>query len=216
MLYDLAKRAIDILASIILIFLFLPIWILIPILIKLESEGPIFYFPDRVGKNRRIFKMIKFRTMKMLKVDGRIVHAVEYWKHHPKLYEKYKKNGWKLTLDEDPRITKIGKILRQTSIDEFPQVFNILKGEMSLVGPRAYVEPEIIDAIKRHGRKIKKLIETSLTTKPGLTGPWQVSGRNDIPWDKRVEIDALYAKKRSLRYDLIIIAKTPLAMLSKW
>jgi lipopolysaccharide/colanic/teichoic acid biosynthesis glycosyltransferase len=216
MLYDFAKRAIDLLASLILIFLFLPVWIIIPILIKLESDGPIFYFPDRVGKNHHLFKMIKFRTMKMLKVDGRVVHAVEFWKHNPALYEKYKKNGWKLTLDEDPRITKIGKILRQTSIDEFPQVFNILKGEMSLVGPRAYVEPEIEDAVKRHGPQIKTLIQSSLTTKPGLTGPWQVSGRNDIPWDKRVEIDALYAKKRSMLYDLIIIAKTPLAMLSKW
>jgi len=216
MFYNLSKRLIDIISSLILIILFLPIWIIIPILIKLESEGPIFYYPDRVGKGHRIFKMIKFRTMKMLKINGKVVHAVEYWKHHRELYEKYKRNGWKLTLDEDPRISRIGRVLRQTSIDEFPQVFNILKGEMSLVGPRAYVEPEIEDAIKRHGQKIKKLIETSLRTKPGLTGPWQVSGRNDIPWDKRVAIDAAYAKRCSLLYDLVIIVKTPLAMLSKW
>lgn len=216
MFYDFAKRTIDIVASVVLAVIFLPIWIIIPILIKLESEGPVFYLPERVGKGGKPFKMIKFRTMKMLTIDGRQVHAVEYWKHHKDLYEKYKQNGWKLKLDEDPRITKVGKILRQTSIDEFPQVFNILKGDMSLVGPRAYVQPEIEDAKLRHGKAIENLIDASLTAKPGLTGPWQVSGRNDVPWDKRVALDANYAKERSLLYDINIILRTPLAMLSKW
>lgn len=154
--------------------------------------------------------------MKMFEISGREVHAVEFWKYNKDLFEKYKKAGWKLTLDEDPRITRLGKILRQTSIDEFPQVFNILTGDMSLVGPRAYVKPEIDDAIKRYGSKIVPQIKDSLTAKPGLTGPWQVSGRNDIPWDKRVEMDAEYAKRKSLLADFAIMVKTPLAMISKW
>lgn len=216
MIYDLTKRLMDIVAAIILSILFLPIWIIIPILLKLDSTGPIFYNPERVGKNGKVFGMYKFRSMKMFEVDGKPVHAVEFWKHNPELYEKYKKGGWKLELDEDPRITKLGKILRQTSIDEMPQVLNVLSGEMSLVGPRAYVEPELEDAQKRYGHNITKLINESLSVKPGMTGPWQVSGRNEIPWNQRVAIDADYAKRRSLLYDIYIILKTPFAMISKW
>lgn len=216
MLYDAVKRLLDILAATILIFLFLPIWVIVPLLIMLESKGPIFYMPTRVGKDGIPFKMFKFRSMKMFEIDGKVVHAVEFWKHNKELYEKYKKGGWKLTLEEDPRVTKLGKILRQTSIDEFPQVFNILLGSMSLVGPRAYVQEEIEDAKNRYGKEIVPLIKLSLTAKPGLTGPWQVSGRNSIPWDKRVALDADYAKKRSILYDLAICVRTPLAMISKW
>ena len=216
MFYEFIKRAIDIVASLVLIILFLPIWIIVPLLIKLESRGTVFYTPDRVGRFGKNFKMFKFRSMKMFEVGGKEVHAVEFWKYNKELFEKYKKAGWKLTLEEDPRITKLGKILRQTSIDEIPQVFNILKGDMSLVGPRAYVKPEIDDAVKRYGKELMPVIDQSLQAKPGLTGPWQVSGRNDIPWVKRVEMDADYAKRRSLLYDFYIILKTPLAMISKW
>ena len=145
-----------------------------------------------------------------------IVDADEYWRKNPKLHEKFKKLGWKLTLDEDPRITKLGRVLRQTSIDEFPQVFNILLGDMSLVGPRPYRFSEIEDAEKRYGKHIKKSIDLSLTVKPGLTGFWQVSGRNDIPWDKRAEMEADYAGRRNILDDFVIIIKTPLAMISKW
>lgn len=216
MFYDFTKRIIDIIGASILTVLFLPIWIIIPILIKLDSKGPTLYKPDRVGKNGKLFKMLKFRSMKMFEIKGKEVHAVEFWKANPELYEKYKRNGWKLELDEDPRITKLGKILRQTSIDEMPQVFNVLTGEMSLVGPRAYVEPELEDAKKRYGNNVEKLIENSLSAKPGLSGPWQVSGRNEIPWNQRVAIDADYAKRRSIIYDIYIMLKTPFAMISKW
>jgi len=216
MLYDFTKRIIDIFGALILSVLFLPIWIIIPILIKLDSKGPILYRPDRVGKKGKIFKMLKFRSMKMFEINGQAVHAVEFWKANPSLYEKYKRNGWKLELNEDPRITKLGKILRQTSIDEMPQVFNVISGEMSLVGPRAYVEPELDDAKKRYGENVESLIKQSLSTKPGLTGPWQVSGRNEIPWNQRVAIDADYAKRRSIIYDIYILFKTPFAMISKW
>ena len=216
MFYEIVKRTIDILAALILIILFLPIWLIVPILIKLESRGTVFYSPERVGRYGLPFKMLKFRSMKMFEIDGQEVHAVEFWKYNRELFEKYKTAGWKLTLEEDPRITRLGKILRQTSIDEFPQVFNILKGDMSLVGPRAYVKPEIDDAVKRYGQKIIPLIEESMRAKPGLTGPWQVSGRNVIPWDQRVALDADYARRRSLVYDFYIALKTPLAMISKW
>lgn len=216
MLYVVVKRLVDIIASLVLIILFLPIWIIVPVLIKLESRGPILYLPERIGLNGSKFLMYKFRSMKMFEINGKQVHAVEFWKANKDLYEKYKKSGWKLTLEEDPRITKLGKILRQTSIDEFPQVFNILLGDMSLVGPRAYVQPEIDDAIQRFGPRITKLLKISLSVKPGLTGPWQVSGRNKIPWNKRIEIDSDYAQRRSLLYDLQIIVKTPFAMISKW
>lgn len=216
MFYEFTKRAIDILAALVLIILFLPIWIIVPILIKLESKGTILYTPDRVGRFGKNFKMFKFRSMKMFEVDGREVHAVEFWKYNKELFEKYKKAGWKLTLEEDPRITRFGKILRQTSIDEMPQVFNILNGDMSLVGPRAYVKPEIDDAVNRYGKNLIPVIEQSLKAKPGLTGPWQVSGRNAIPWKDRVEMDADYAKRRSILYDFYIMFKTPLAMISKW
>ncbi len=216
MLYNFIKRAIDIVAGIILSVLFLPIWIIIPILIKLDSKGPIFYRPDRVGLNGKLFKMFKFRSMKMFEIDGKVVHAVDFWKNNPELFEKYKKAGWKLELDEDPRITKLGRFLRQTSVDEMPQVLNILTGDMSLVGPRAYVEPELEDAKGRYGKNIQPLIKDSLSAKPGLTGPWQVSGRNDIPWNQRVALDADYARRKSLLYDLYIVLKTPFAMISKW
>jgi exopolysaccharide production protein ExoY len=216
MLYDLIKRIIDIAGATVLSILFLPIWIIIPILLKLDSKGPILYSPERVGKNGKVFKMLKFRSMKMFEIKGKEVHAVEFWKANPALYEKYKRNGWKLELNEDPRITKLGKILRQTSIDEMPQVFNVLSGVMSLVGPRAYVEPELEDAKKRYGANIENLITESLSAKPGITGPWQVSGRNEIPWNQRVAIDADYAKRRSLIYDIYILFKTPFAMISKW
>jgi len=211
------KRFLDIIAALILIILFLPVWIIIPILMKLEHyQYPLLYKPIRIGKNGKSFNLFKFRSMIMLEEKGKLVHAIGIWKKNKELFEKYKKSGWKLEIGNDPRITKLGKILRQTSIDEMPQVFNILKGEMSLVGPRAYVQPEIDDAIKRHGKKIKPYIKKSLTVKPGLSGPWQVSGRNKIPWKDRVKMDAEYAKKLTFAKDIIIVLKTPLAMLSKW
>ena len=202
------KRIIDLASSLILAVLFLPIWILIPVLIKLDSDGPIFFLQRRVGKNGKQFNIIKFRTM--------IIDADDFWNTNPELHEKFKKGSWKLTLDEDPRITPIGKALRQTSIDEFPQVFNILMGDMSLVGPRPIRPEEVKDAIKRYGTGIKSDLKMSFTVKPGLTGPWQVAGRNDIPWDRRITIDAKYAKDRSIWRDIKIILKTPFAMLSKW
>ena len=151
--------------------------------------------------------LFKFRTMKL--------GADKFW-FNSKLSNNARRSGWKLEIADDPRITRLGKFLRQTSIDEMPQVFNILKGDMSLVGPRPIRDIEVKDALNRYGKNIQLFINDSLTVKPGLTGTWQVSGRNDISWKKRVKMDAVYAQRQSILEDLAIILKTPFAMISKW
>lgn len=209
MFYDLAKRFIDISASLILGIVFFPIWIIIPILQKLDyPEGPVFFSQERLGQRGKTFMLLKFRSMKQ--------GADNFWFNQDAQSEKARKEGWKMTLKEDPRITKLGKILRQTSIDEFPQLLNILRGDMSIVGPRPIRPVEMEDAVRRYGPKIKKVIQESLSVKPGLSGPWQVSGRNEIPWNQRVYMDADYAHRKSILYDIYIILKTPFAMISKW
>lgn len=208
MLYDFLKRIMDILGAIVLAILFLPIWIIIPILIKLDSDGPVFILQERIGRFGKKFIIYKFRSM----YDD----ADKFWFTASAQRDKAKKAGFKLSVSEDPRITRVGKILRQTSIDEMPQVLNILKGEMSLVGPRPIREFERKEAVEHYGKNIDQIINESLEAKPGVTGPWQVSGRNDIPWNQRVAIDADYAKRRSIFYDIYVILKTPFAMISKW
>jgi len=204
--YFFTKRVIDITSSVILILLFMPIWIIVPILIKLDSPGPIIFRHKRMGKGGKEFYMYKFRSM----IDG----AHEYLhQKNPQLLAQFKASDWKL--EHDPRITKLGKVLRSLTIDEFPQLFNVLKGEMSLIGPRAYMKQEIAEQTQKYP-KTKSYIQQVLTIKPGVTGPWQVSGRNEIPFSRRAELDAIYAKKRSILGDILIILRTPRAMLSKW
>lgn len=212
-MYDFLKRILDVVFSSLVLLFLLPLFLVVAIAIKLDNDGPIFYIPVRVGKDRKPFQMYKFRSMKMFKEKGKPVHADSYWKKHPDLYEEYKKNCWKL--NDDPRITKVGKLLRKASIDEMPQFFNVLRGEMSVVGPRAYVEDELKSESERY-REVDQYINRLLKVKPGITGPWQVSGRNDIPWNVRAEMDADYAERRSILYDIRIILKTPLAMINRW
>ena len=137
------------------------------------------------------------------------------WKNpkYSSLRQEFSRRDWKLP--NDPRVTRMGRILRRLSIDEFPQVFNVLQGEMSIVGPRAYRPQELVDQQKKYPGT-KELIKKALTVKPGITGLWQVSGRNDVPFDKRVKIDAEYASRKSLWEDIMILLKTPKAMISKW
>src|SRR3989344_4815574 len=142
MFYDFIKRTIDILGASIAIILLLPVYVCFSVLVKATSSGPVFYTPERVGKNGKIFKMLKFRSMRMYKINGKTVHAQEYLETNLKLKKEYQKNSFKLT--NDPRITAVGKILRRFSIDELPQLINILKGDMSLVGPRAYQSDELV------------------------------------------------------------------------
>jgi len=207
MKYETAKRILDIFMAIILLIVFAPVFILAPILIKLDSPGPVFAdIPKRVGKDKKLFRMYKFRTM--------IANAHQLLRTDPKfrkLYEEYKKHSYKLK--DDPRVTRVGKILRRFSLDELPQVFNVLKGEMSIVGPRAYYPDELEEQQKVYPQT-KKYVEELLKIKPGITGYWQVHGRSEINFDKRVEMDAWYARQRSILEDLKIILKTPWAMIS--
>lgn len=207
MYYDFLKRIIDITGSIVLLIIFLPISLITAIAIVMDSHGSIFAdTPKRVGRNGKLFKMYKFRSM--------IINAHNLLRIDPKfkkLYEQYKINSFKLK--EDPRVTKVGKVIRKHSIDEIPQLLNVLKGEMSLVGPRAYYFDELQHQQKNFP-KTKELVNIVLSIKPGITGIWQVTGRSEVNFDKRIEMDALYVKKRSIIYDIIILLKTPWAMIS--
>lgn len=200
MLYDFLKRLIDFIGSLLGIIFLLPLFVIIAIAIKLDSRGPIFAdIPRRVSKGGKLFRMYKFRSM--------VVGAHQMLQEDVQLLKKYKENSYKLDTEDDPRVTQVGKLIRKTSLDELPQLFNILKGEMSLVGPRAYYPFELEEQQKKypHSQEFVKII---LSAKPGLTGVWQVSGRSEINFDKRVEMDARYVKRRSISYDILILVKT--------
>jgi len=207
MFYDIAKRAIDLIMATILLIVFFPLLILIAILIKLDSSGPVFpETPERVGKNGKPFRMYKFRSM--------ITDAHDLLRTDPKfrrLYDQYKRNSYKLK--DDPRITRVGRVVRRFSLDELPQIINIFKGEMSLVGPRAYYPDELAEQQKVYS-KSRKYVKQLLEAKPGITGFWQVQGRSEINFDKRVRMDATYVGRRSILEDIIIILRTPWAMIS--
>jgi len=194
----------DIIGSICGLIILFPILLLIALAIKIDSPGPVFAdTPKRVGKDGKLFRMYKFRSM--------VQNAHKLLEENPKLLEEYKKNSYKIF--DDPRITRVGKFIRRFSIDEFPQFFNILKGEMSLVGPRAYYPFELEEQQIKYPNS-RKFVSIILSGKPGLTGTWQVSGRSNINFDARVEIDAGYVRRRSIWYDLYIILMTIPAVLS--
>lgn len=188
------KRIFDAVASIFLILSSLPLSLLIVCLIKITSRGPVFYGSWRMGKQGLIFRCWKFRTMDPdadQKLDA-------YLKNSPELrgeWEKYFK------LKKDPRVTCIGRWLRKTSLDELPQLWNVLKGDLSLVGPRPYLVDEIHTIV---GTKAYKI----LSVRPGITGLWQVSGRNNIPFSDRIRLDEEYVMKRSFYLDLFLLFKT--------
>lgn len=207
-IYDLIiKRIFDLLLAVILLIIFLPICLVLAKLIKLDSPGPVFAdTPDRVGSKGKLFKMYKFRSM--------IENAHMLLRFDPKLkslYEKYKKNSYKLK--EDPRVTILGRFLRKHSLDEIPQLINVFKGDMSIVGPRAYYPDELTNQQKKYPRT-KDLVKKVLSIRPGITGYWQVSGRSEVNFDKRIAMDADYVDKRSLWYDIKILLKTPWAMIA--
>lgn len=207
MFYDFIKRTLDIIGATIGLILLSPTFLLIVLGIKLTSEGPILAdTPMRVGKKGKLFKMYKFRSMianahKLLRTDLRF----------KQLYEEYKKSSYKLT--KDPRITSFGKFIRKYSLDELPQLVNVLNSEMSLVGSRAYYPDELSQQQKNYP-ETSKFVKIILSGKPGITGVWQVSGRSEINFDQRVKLDAAYVKRRSILYDLWIMLKTIPAVLS--
>lgn len=207
MFYDLVKRFIDIIGSVVLIVVFLPVCLLVALAIAFDSKGPILAdTPERVGRNGRLFKLYKFRSM--------IINAHEKLRTDPtlaKLFNEYKRNSYKLKVD--PRVTRVGRFIRKHSLDEIPQLLNVLRGEMSLVGPRPYYPDELVQQQRKYPHT-KELVKVVLSAKPGLTGYWQVSGRSEVNFDKRIQMDADYVRKRSLFLDLEILLKSPWAMIS--
>lgn len=203
------KRSIDIVGSLILLILFSPIMLLTSILIKISSAGPIIFKQKRLGKNSHQFWMYKFRSMYIGDNDERLK------KNYPELWNKYKESGWKLPMNEDPRITPVGKTIRSLTIDEFPQFINVLRGEMSLVGPRAYREKELQEYEAKYPHT-QKYIQDIRSVKPGITGLWQTSGRNELSFEQRARLDSSYVRHMSFRLELLILLKTPMAMISRW
>jgi exopolysaccharide biosynthesis polyprenyl glycosylphosphotransferase len=185
-----AKRVMDILLTLLVLPFALPIMAITALAIKLESEGPIFYLQERVGLNERKFKMIKFRSM----INNADQHHEEVVRPNPDYPEGYKRDA------DDWRITRVGRFIRRTSMDELPQLFNILRGDMSLVGPRPALEQEIALYQPWHRQR--------LMVRPGLTGLWQVSGRNDIPFEEKCLLDIYYIENWSLGLDLQILLQT--------
>jgi lipopolysaccharide/colanic/teichoic acid biosynthesis glycosyltransferase len=205
--YEIVKRWMDIVSAIILLILFTPVYVLAAIFIKLDSAGPVLAdVPERIGEKGRKFKMYKFRTM--------IINAHFLLRIDPRfktLFHEYKRGSYKLK--KDPRVTRVGRFLRKHSIDEIPQLLNVLKGEMSLVGPRAYYPDELENQQKKYPHT-KPMVKKVLSVRPGITGLWQVSGRSEIHFDKRIAIDAVYVNTMSFWEDLKIIIKTPFVMIS--
>ncbi|WP_456364712.1 sugar transferase [Priestia aryabhattai] len=180
----------DIFGALVGITITLPILLIISFLyLSGKNKGPIFFSQKRVGKDGEVFRIYKFRSM--------IVNAEETLKKDSKLYEKYIKNSYKLEPNEDPRITSVGRFLRKTSLDELPQLFNVLRGDMSLVGPRPVVNEEL----KEYGTRLNEF----LSVKPGLTGYWQISGRSEVGYPERAELELYYVYNQSLILDVRII-----------
>ena len=187
------KRLGDIVFSLLVLTLGSPIFILIGILVKLSSPGSVFYIQKRVGRNYKHFGCIKFRTM-YKDADELLPNIL---KKYPLMRKEFEKD---FKLRHDPRITKLGRFLRRSSLDELPQFFNVLKGEMSVVGPRPIVSDEI--------KKYSLFMDEVISVRPGLTGLWQVSGRNNLSYKKRVQLDLVYARNRNFLLDVEIIILT--------
>ncbi len=197
--YDILKRFCDLAFAIFLLPLLLPLMGLIALLIKMDSRGPAFFIQKRIGKGGILFPCYKFRTM-VKNSDFILNHILKDKDAHQEWQKDFK-------LKNDPRITRMGYFLRKSSLDELPQIFNVLKGEMSFVGPRPIVEDENF----KYGEDFAYY----QSTLPGITGLWQVSGRNDLDYPKRVWLDKKYAFKKSLFFDLKIILKTLPVVLSR-
>jgi len=189
-IYNFFKRAMDIIGSLVGIIVLSPVFLILAIIIKLDSKGPVIFAHRRLGYKGEIIRIYKFRSM--------VTNAEELIEKLPEdqkleFYRNFK-------LDKDPRITKVGNFLRKSSLDELPQFLNILKGNLTIVGPRPIVEKEIM----MYGDYGKKL----LSVKPGLTGFWQVNGRSDTTYEERVMLDMEYIDKRNLLMDIVIMFKT--------
>lgn len=191
-LYLFTKRIFDILISIVLLLFFSPLLILISIFIKAEDKGSAFIVQERIGKDGKIFKFYKFRSMVSNADD-----VLEEMLKDSKLKREYKKN---MKFKNDPRITKVGKFIRKTSIDELPQLLNVLKGDMSLIGNRPYLPREKED--------MEEYYEDIVSSKPGITGYWQVNGRSSVSFEDRLKLESFYSKNMDLLLDIKIFFLT--------
>lgn len=192
--YDIVKRGMDIIAGLIGCLILIPLMLVVKIInLANKDNGSIFYVQKRIGKNGKEFRLYKFRTM-VENADKKLRCIL---KENDELREEYEKNK---KMKDDPRITKAGKILRKTSLDEFPQFINILKGDMSLIGNRPYLKRERKDM----GNYYKYIVKT----KPGLTGLWQTSGRSNITFEDRLKLEKRYSEQYSLKLDFKILVKT--------
>ena len=188
-IYEASKRVLDFVAALLGLILLSPVFLIVSILIKLESEGEVIFSQTRIGLKGKKFKMYKFRSM--------VKNAEEL---KAKLAAQNEMSGPMFKMKEDPRVTKVGKFIRKTSIDELPQLINVLKGEMSLVGPRPSLPKEV--------EKFKPWMLRRLEVKPGLTCYWQVSGRNNIDFEDWMKLDIQYVEDRNFILDLKLIFKT--------
>lgn len=195
--YKIVKRVMDVVLSTIGLVVLSPVFAIIALAIKIESKGPVFFKHTRIGKNGKIIKIYKFRSM--------VENAEELiQKFTPEQMKEYKEN-YKLT--DDPRITKIGKFLRKTSLDELPQLLNIIKGELSIIGPRPVVQNEL----EKYGEDAKKFLSVT----PGLTGYWAANGRSSTSYEERMQMELFYVDNLSLKLDIQVFFKTILAVIKK-
>lgn len=195
--YIYVKRGIDVILSTIALVVLSPLFLILAILIKLDSKGPVFFLHTRIGKNGKNIKIYKFRTM--------VTNAEELIKEFtPEQMKEYKEN-YKLT--NDPRITKIGKFLRKTSLDELPQLINIIKGDLSIIGPR----PVVKDELEKYEENIAKFLSVT----PGLTGNWAANGRNNTTYEERMKLELEYVDNISLKTDIKIFFQTIYAVIKK-
>jgi exopolysaccharide biosynthesis polyprenyl glycosylphosphotransferase len=204
--YDAFKRALDVAGSLALLTLLSPLLLLAALLVKFRSPGPVFFKQTRIGLNARPFTMLKFRTMHV-NADHAVHQKYVSWfiRSSGQASEPGKDPLFKIA--NDPRVTAVGRVLRKTSIDELPQLWNVLRGDMSLVGPRPPLHYEVEQYEPWHCRRV-------LEAKPGITGLWQVSGRSRTTFDEMVRLDLRYARKRSLWNDIKILLATPAAVFS--
>lgn len=195
------KRFIDIIGSLFGIIMLIPLTIGIYMAnLIVKDNGPVFYCQNRIGKDGKLFKMYKFRSM-VVGAEKKLEEYLEKDEEAKKEYAEYKK------LKNDPRITRVGRFIRKTSIDEFPQFINVLKGEMSLVGPRPYLPGEKED--------MNGFYKYITSCKPGLTGFWQISGRSEVTFTDRLDMDMKYYSKHSLKDDIKILNKTVMKIVKK-
>lgn len=198
--YSFLKRTVDITASATALLLLSPVFLVTSLAIKNDSKGPAMFTQKRIGKDGKLFEIYKFRTM-VPDADKKLFELLEKDEEAAKEYKLNKK------LKNDPRITKLGAFLRKTSIDELPQLINVLKGDMSLVGPRPYLPREIDD--------MGNYYDTIIESKPGITGLWQVSGRSNTTFEDRLEFDMEYNENKGFFYDMGLLTKTVGVVLNK-